>query len=65
MYRLYDSVNGEWVNGQLFTREEAEAYLMRHQNDRAFQDGDIHFATVNDSDYDGDLIELGDLINPD
>ena len=64
LYRLYDSVNGELIiDDRRFTREDAEAYLLRHRDDKAFQDGDICFVTADDFDYDGDLIELQDLID--
>lgn len=63
LYRLYDCVNGEWWSEQLFTRDDAEAYLLRHQDDEAFREGDVHFVPADsDGDYDGDLIELRDLI---
>jgi hypothetical protein len=59
---LYDCVNGEWFSEQEYTREEAEAYLLRHKTDAAFIDGDFYFAAADtDGDYDGDVIELCDL----
>lgn len=63
MYKLYDCVNGEWWGEQEYTREAAEAYLLRHQDNEALREGDMYFALANsDGDYDGDVIELRDLI---
>jgi hypothetical protein len=63
MYKLYDCVNGYWFNQQEYSREEAEAYLLRHKDDPAFIDGDYYFAPADSAgDYDGDVIELQDLI---
>lgn len=63
MYKLYDSINGEWWSSQEYTEEAAKAYLLRHQKNEALRDGDLYFAPAeSDGEYDGDVIELRDVV---
>lgn len=63
MYRLYDAANGEWWSDQEYTEDDAKAYLIRHQDNEAIREGDVYFAPAgSDGDYDGDVIELRDLV---
>lgn len=63
-YKLYDCINGTWFSTQEYTEEQAKSYLLRHQDNEAFRDGDFYFAPSDgEGDYDGDIIELRDLVN--
>jgi hypothetical protein len=63
MYKLYDSVNGEWFSEQEYSRKAAKAYLLREQDNQSLRDGDVYFAKADSNgDYDGDVIELRDLV---
>ena len=56
-YRLYDSINGEYVSERIFSRREAETYLMTYRGVDAIKCGD-HYMIGRD---DADTIELSDI----
>ena len=56
-YRLYDSINGEYVSNRIFSRSEAETYLMTHKSNDQIKHGDHYMVGRSDAD----TIELSDL----
>ena len=56
-YRLYDSINGEYVSERIFSRSEAETYLMTYKGVEQIKYGE-HYMIGSD---DTDIIELSDI----
>ena len=59
-YKLYDSVNGEYVSNRIFGRSEAKTYLMTYKGVDEIKYADHYMIGYEDTD----TIELFDLIKP-